>query len=53
MLDYLYISVVSLFVLLGVIHFFVVANKKRNRSIENYLKEKKQRKNQFEYNNKL
>lgn len=53
LIDYIYLSLVSLFVILGIIHLFVVANKKRNGSIDEYLKEKKQRKSQIEYNKKL
>ena len=51
--DIIYLSLVSLFVLMGIVHLFVLANKKRNRCVDNYLKEKKQREDQFELNKKL
>jgi hypothetical protein len=53
LIDYIYLSLVSLFVILGIIHLFVVANKKRNSSIKDYMREKEQRKNHYEYNKKL
>lgn len=53
LVDFIYIFLVSLFVILGVVHLFILANKKRKRSIDNYLKEKEQRKEQFTFSKKL
>lgn len=45
--DYVYLSVIVIFVILGLLNIWNFANKRRNDSISDYIDGKKQRMSQF------
>ena len=47
LLDYIYLSVIVVFVALGLYNLWYYANKRRNDSIRDYLNRKEQRMTQF------
>ncbi len=46
-LDYIYLLLIVVFVIIGVLNICSYANKRRNESIRDYLEGKEQRMNQF------
>ena len=46
-LDYVYLLVIVLFVVLGLLNIWNFANKRRNDSISDYLEDKERRMSQF------
>ncbi len=47
-LDYIYLSVIVVFVALGLFNLWYYANKRRNDSFRDYMNEKEQRMSQFQ-----
>ncbi len=46
-IDYLYLLLIVVFVIIGVLNIWSYANKRRNESIRDYFEGKEQRMNQF------